>query len=198
MTDSESTPEPTAFRWTTEWPDEHGPWLVTLDLRVQRGRLEAIGVSMSPRARLLHDSPIPLTSTDLRLPLGRLVQQARSEQGAVLRAVAQMTTWPPESPWEPPVDPDTLGEPGGRRRRRPEHDHDYYIGVARIYREALTTTGRPTLAVQEQLQISYSLAAKFVTEARRRGLLPPTTRGRMSQPEDAPATPRKIRPDEAR
>ena len=186
MTDQASGTSGDSFSWTTEWPDDRGPWLVTLDLQIVRGRLEATGVTISPRARLKRQSPIPLTSTDLRLPLGRLVQQAGSEHVAVQKAVAQMASWPPESPPGPDVEAEDIPTPGGRHRRRPEYDQEHYVNVARTYQRGLIATGRPTLAVKQELQISYSLAAKFVGEARHRGLLPSTTRGRISQPDDTP------------
>ena len=48
--------------------------------------------------------------------------------------------------------------------------------VAAVYRDNIT--GRPTKAVQHHFQVSQRMAAEYVSRARKRGLLPPTKRGK--------------------
>ncbi len=48
--------------------------------------------------------------------------------------------------------------------------------VANIYRENID--GYPTKAVQHHFQVSQRMAAEYVSRARKRGLLPPTKKGR--------------------
>jgi hypothetical protein len=48
--------------------------------------------------------------------------------------------------------------------------------VAKVYRSNIA--GTPTKAVQHHFQVSARMAAEYVNRARKRGLLPPTTRGK--------------------
>lgn len=48
--------------------------------------------------------------------------------------------------------------------------------VAQVYRENIT--GRPTKAVEHHFQVSQRMAAEYVSRARKRGLLPPTKKGK--------------------
>jgi hypothetical protein len=57
-------------------------------------------------------------------------------------------------------------------------DHDNLLRVATIYRIAYMAYEPPVQAVAEQLGIAPSTAAKKVIQARRTGLLPPTTPGK--------------------
>jgi hypothetical protein len=60
---------------------------------------------------------------------------------------------------------------------RPGSD-EHLREVAKVYEQA---SEKPTLAVEQAFgPIAHSTAARWVVEARRRGFLPPTTRGRRS------------------
>lgn len=48
--------------------------------------------------------------------------------------------------------------------------------VASVYRANIT--GNPTKAVQHHFQVSQRMSAEYVSRARKRGLLPPTKRGK--------------------
>ncbi len=48
--------------------------------------------------------------------------------------------------------------------------------VAEVYRKNIT--GHPAKAVRQQFQVSPRMAAEYISRARKRGLLPPTTRGK--------------------
>lgn len=50
--------------------------------------------------------------------------------------------------------------------------------VAAIYRQNIS--GHPTKAVQHHFQVSQRMAAEYVSRARKRGLLPPTKRGKKN------------------
>lgn len=65
-----------------------------------------------------------------------------------------------------------------RRRRRGRLTDSDYERVAQVYRAAIAE-GRPTQhAVKDAFTVSQSRAAALIGEARKRGLLPPTTRGK--------------------
>jgi hypothetical protein len=59
---------------------------------------------------------------------------------------------------------------------RPGSD-DHLREVAKVYEQA---SEKPTLAVEKAFVVPHSTAARWVVEARRRGFLLPTTRGRPS------------------
>jgi hypothetical protein len=66
---------------------------------------------------------------------------------------------------------------------RPGSD-DHLREVARVYNQA---SEKPTQAVERALgPVAHSTAARWVVEARRRGFLPPTTRGRRSARKEQP------------
>lgn len=50
---------------------------------------------------------------------------------------------------------------------------EFYVSVADVYRDALRHGGRPIAAVVAETGVSRSKAARWVKEARRRGLLAP-------------------------
>jgi hypothetical protein len=50
--------------------------------------------------------------------------------------------------------------------------------VAKVYRDNIA--GYPTKAVQHHFQVSQRMAAEYVSRARKRGLLPPTKRGKKN------------------
>lgn len=50
--------------------------------------------------------------------------------------------------------------------------------VALVYREAKDRGDSPTMAVMDDQSVAYSTAARYVSLARKDGLLPPTTQGR--------------------
>lgn len=64
------------------------------------------------------------------------------------------------------------------RRRNARHTDEHYRQVAEVYRQA-EQEGRPVQrAVADAMVVEIPTAARLISEARKRGLLPPTTKGR--------------------
>ena len=59
-----------------------------------------------------------------------------------------------------------------------ESADDFYRRVAAFYRAALERDGKPTAAIVATAGVPKTTAARWVREARQRGFLPPTHRGR--------------------
>ena len=59
-----------------------------------------------------------------------------------------------------------------------ESAEDFYKRVAIHYKLAIESDGKPLQAIIESTGVTKSTAARWVREARARGFLPPTTRGR--------------------
>ena len=70
-----------------------------------------------------------------------------------------------------------LGEGQRKPRRGKRLQDDELRQVADVYRSAFELGRPPTAAVQDEFRIAYPTAGRWVMEARRRGFLPPTTRG---------------------
>ncbi len=159
---------PSRFTATIE-----GDWLafrVRLDLVANEHRVQAVGVALEAR-----EEATPVTARALRdVPLGELIRLATS---AALRPMER-------KPGELTIqlggggkaEPMELVSPGRQRRvsRRTLEE------TARIY---LGAESNPTAAVERehsQGPISYSTAARWVEDARRLGLIPPTTPGKAT------------------
>lgn len=82
--------------------------------------------------------------------------------------------------------------PGGRRRSADDVS-SRLAEVAAIYRGALLAAKPPTKAVAEGLSVSQSYAGKLVMQARTKGLLGPTTKGRAGEIRNADADPEEER-----
>lgn len=72
---------------------------------------------------------------------------------------------------EPPL---TLERPRGRKLA-----DDFYEKVADAYRAATARGLRPRTAIAETAGVTTDVAGRWVREARKRGLLPPTSPGRV-------------------
>lgn len=70
-----------------------------------------------------------------------------------------------------------LGEGQRKPRRGKRLQDDELRQVACVYRAALERGKPPTASVQDEFRVAYPTAGRWVMEARRRGFLPPTTRG---------------------
>jgi hypothetical protein len=159
-------------RGVVRWPDrEKGPWhvqftwancdgyarLVAMDIR-GFGGADPLGIEAS--------SIEVLTTSVLRaLPLRELADTAFVLKDNLMGIV---------------LPPDFAGQhvPGGKTGRL-RLRHEDLEAVAVIYRSA---DDRPTKAVADGLGISASAAAKRVAQARAKGLLEPTTQGRVGGP----------------
>ena len=71
-----------------------------------------------------------------------------------------------------------IGGVQGRRARKDSHGPEHFAEVAQVYRDALACqVPSPTRQIALRFNVSRSTAAKWVSEARRRGLLGPTRQG---------------------
>jgi hypothetical protein len=159
------------------WPDERGPWWVTLYWQVIGGRSECTGMSIrssAPRGtqgfppNYLPKPGTPLTASVLRkLPVGGLIEHNRAAVAEMLlpadREGRAQRVYAPRGRGLTRVTPERLGR------------------VADIYSRAWRANSMtPTKAVAEAEGVSPSTAAKLVARARAEGLLPPTRPGRAS------------------
>lgn len=172
-----------AVQWRLDWhpgfaiPDRFSavidadwlPYRVEVDLAANGGDVHCVAMTLQA-----HDGGEPVTSRGLRdVPLGECIRLATA---AALRPMernageVKIKLGGPSDMTEPMV-------LASRRPRRRISD-DWLHEAAAIYEAA---EENPTQAVEQQhsqAPISYSTASRWVEEARRRGFLPPTTRGR--------------------
>jgi hypothetical protein len=71
--------------------------------------------------------------------------------------------------------------PPFRRRARSETADDFYARVAKFYKGAVAIGQPPLVSLQENARVPKTTAARWVREARARGFLALTTRGRTSR-----------------
>lgn len=64
------------------------------------------------------------------------------------------------------------------RRQTGESTDDFYARVAEFYIAAIPLTGKPRKALEEAAGVTKAIAARWVQEARKRGFLVQTSRGR--------------------
>jgi hypothetical protein len=199
--------DPTApFPGSVLWPDpSEGPWLVTVDWRIQFGVPTPVGLSIrSYTSGKPSEAGLPLPGpldpiafdrlegrTLKALPFASIV---RDTMDAAKSRAAREITRLDRAREASSAAGDHLAAGAIRYKRGSAdqvikaeltpHGRDlgdaHYAEVARIYRLA-AGTGAPTRAVAEHFTIDKSTAAKQVARARARGFLPPTTRGRVGR-----------------
>ena len=201
--DAEDTP----VTWELYPDRRRGPyWLVLYWDDFGSGRMEVAGVELRaatrparwggepPASPLAEDSPAardllppePITRTLLRdLPLGEIANRHRKESrlvinvriGGRLAARSEERNVRVRELWA-----------GRKRRGRRGHGPEHYRTVADVYAAALAEGRAPTQAVAEHFGgermqhvkggwSNYPVAAKWVRNARRLGLLPPARKG---------------------
>jgi hypothetical protein len=133
----------------------------------------------------------PLTTTRIRVPLADLVDKAIETVGAYNLETGMLER---DGFWREMHDalPGRRSKPGTRLL-----DEDLER-ASNVYRDALSLGKNPTDTVAEKLHISRSTAGRWLVEARRRGLLGPTTPGvagelPMKKKSPPPTQPRKAR-----
>lgn len=157
------------------WPDPRkGPFAVWLHFAVIDGRAECVGVEvrsfawptdMYARRLPAKDAATEVVSAEVlrSVRVGELVSRHRDDvRSTVARYVDE--SWPDDA--------HAAAQAWGD-----ESVSDRVRAAAQIYMREYGT-GRPTKAVEQELLVSYSAAAKLVQRARDAGLLPATTRGR--------------------
>jgi hypothetical protein len=156
--------------FVAEWTE----WRVELGFEKSGGRAELTSLSITPIAHPEREEEPPiLTATTLRrLPLGQLVNEWRAFRRRINREAVRAG-----------VADDNTPRPG-----RPTYwTRERLADVARVYRAAWESGQNPTVAVYDHGRRrdaayrtnSMSMAAKAVASARRRGLLPKTSQGRV-------------------
>jgi hypothetical protein len=161
-----------SVRISTPHPD--GDWMLDVELAVVNERVECVGLALrsapgrKPRAILTSD-------TLKRTPLQRIVSELRVDLRDELLELAGVRL--PQSLSD--LADVGLGPLADRRRPpgRPERSAEDCERAADIYN---STRQAPTQAVADQMSMSHSGTSKLVADARRRGLIPPTTQGRRS------------------
>lgn len=129
------------------WPDNDGPWLLTLRWRVIDGRPECVEVTLTADS-----TEDPITATLMRqigLP------------GIIAADRAAMVGH------EPPVLPPGMRRSTAERLRR----------VAEVYRQALADGSPPVQAVAREFSIADTSASNLVARTRAAGFLPPASPG---------------------
>ena len=160
-----------------DWVDDGVTWRVVLRWADIDGFVECVGVAIEPG----QENRRVLSAAVLRrLPIGRLVREARASRyrdagGDLLEAFGDGLVDEPVSTW--------LGEsaaPWGERpaRGKARLDDQHFAQVAQLYSAAVQRGRPPGKAVAEAMHASRPTVTRWLAEARKRGLLPPTTQGR--------------------
>lgn len=134
------------------WPDDDGPWKVTLDWQVADGRVECMRVEVEAL-----DPTRPVTEGTLRdLKIGERIRRGRASVTGVAQAAQ------------------TAGaRPSGMRKSTWERLQK----AAEVYRSAYRRGEAPARAVADHFGLSPGGASSLVARARDAGLLPPTSPG---------------------
>jgi hypothetical protein len=173
---------------TVRWPDiDTGPWELVVHLGWVNGRPEPVALSITP---LDQTPPAALRTSLLRtlhLPpmVEAHVQQQATREAEVHRSLADAASDPQQDLDVPQSLLDEM-EASYKQlasvRRKPGRPVDVtpsdYRRVAALYTEAYASRIPIMRHIATTLGLSESAAAKRVHEARRRGELPPTSRGR--------------------
>jgi hypothetical protein len=173
---------------TVRWPDiETGPWQLVVHLDWVEGRPEPIALDITPLDRT---RPAALRTSLLRtlhLPpmVEAHVQQQAAREATEHRSLADAAEDPEQNLDVPQSLLDEM-EASYKQlasvRRKPGRPVDVtpsdYRRVAALYDEAYARRVPILKYIATNLGLSESAAAKRVHEARRRGELPPTSRGR--------------------
>jgi len=186
-----------------------------LTLRVVKDRYEVVGVelwSTAPpdfaawkaesrrRFEAAFTEPVPIRATTIRLPLERLAKDVVSHlrrYAPIIRSgrTPTLTTSSGKRSGGRPFSAaarraaEFIEHPGkSTRGRQPFYDEDHFVEVARIYSEALLAGRPPTLAVAKTHNVSKSTAAHWISRARDKGYLPPTSQGAPAGSPISPST----------
>jgi hypothetical protein len=134
--------------------------LVTMEVAIVDGRPACTGLWKAP------EGP-PLSGEFLRqVPIGRLVRHIASR-------VAQEADLSPGR-LRTRQEARNLASKAYRPQRGRRLTNEHLQDVADVYRTAYNEYQRPTEAVMRKFKTSRPTAGRWVSEARRRGLLPPT------------------------
>jgi transposase len=176
------------------WPDAvKGPWQVTFHWAEIDSRAECVGIDLRgfrtseesdlQGLRAVHGAGdgAPVAATlPRRVPLARLMREAREDQREIAKALAAGLLKVPTGS-KSRIRRETARQiPAFEAERRPGRprrlDDEHFREVAEVYRAAFSTA--PTKHVAQHFFTSRSAAAKWVARAREMGLLenPPERR----------------------
>jgi len=155
------------------WPDEAaGPWQVRLSWREVAGRPECVGFAVEEWELADPAEPHIVTRQMVRaVPVGTLIEEARRREAGAAEIVAGLYIEEGEhgEAFDQLAYAERLRpraqESGGRPRM---YGREHYREVANVYFQAWRNGEPPTKAVQEFFGVSYSTAARWVREARKR------------------------------
>lgn len=158
-------------RWTTELDRQDLPYVVELEFAAEDGGPSCRAVRLIAR----EESP-PISARSIReIPVAECIRVA------ITSAAVHTEKRPGEIVYQlGGGDPDLTAQL--RMARTPDRrtSDEHLREVAEVYRRA---SEKPTQSVQDAYGwISYSTAARWVMQARQRGFLPRTTRGRRTAP----------------
>jgi hypothetical protein len=157
---------------------------VALRFALVEGRLVCIGVEIGPLVKhngenaevfiVSDESELdPLRSTELRLPLRELIDEAL--EWVIIKD--QDFAWMGSeraAEWKKVVAPHNAAVRKGRKKpgRPRQYGDDHYQKVAEVYEQELRSGGRaPLRAVMREFHVEKSTAASWVREAKRLGFL---------------------------
>ncbi len=158
------------------WHHDEMSWRVVLRWGEVDGFVECVGVELAHEGEARS-----LTAALLRaLPFGGLVREARNVRyeaswGPVIEALSGTDE---EASIPPGVDREARAWTDRPVRRAAQLDDKHYEAVARVYSHAADRGASPRKAVAEVMHVSQPTASRWIGEARRRALLPPTTPGK--------------------
>jgi hypothetical protein len=176
------------------WPNTaDGPFEVRLLVQEVNEQMDCVGIEIRPAPG---SAPSALLSSQLRkLPLGQMLDDARRSYLHELLHLAAEYSEEIVVP-QPNDRAEEVGEvrplPKIKLRRidelfasheggRPSYDDAFYQRVAAVYTQACRAgDSAPTKAVARVFFKNKSTAAKWVATCRKKGKLPPTTRGQVS------------------
>jgi hypothetical protein len=188
-----------------------GDYSVRLTMARIDGRPEVVGVEMwgiDPNSPEIPPSwrqrdtpgfwpedaePTAITSTELRLPLGRMFEDWRKETISTATHIIEQgdhepdTDIQPWSKWRPEAEAVLETTTAKTRAGRPKKwGDDHYREVAAVYTKAIRNgeASAKTVARRWDLPLPEGTrtAVKWISRARQLGHLPPTRRGRASVP----------------
>ena len=171
------------------WPDEEDDpaWIISLSWGLVDGRYEVYGFDMRPAPMCSWATyKGPLTATLLRsVPLGTLIEEGRRYQIAYENEMVADLEGDQkfrESFIETGSDPDDVLRSSVRELEvltnppaRSRYNEDHWRRVTAVYDRAGSA---PTRAVAEHFGVPRSTAGKWVSNCRKKRLLPPTQKTR--------------------
>jgi hypothetical protein len=181
--------------FVTDWPPETKDYSVTLNVGEVNGRLECVSVTVGAK----RDGVAVSGSTLRALPIGKLmaeyVRRLRIEVAAMQIAPGPIDVVQSDGTSRPatPEEQRETDEFWAKARKWAEelapileksgrYPPDHWEHVAEVYKAAVRWQRNPTAVVGEHYGVSRSAAAKWVSRARDRGLLPPARIGRADPP----------------